>query len=216
MKKSVKVPFIPGLDKMSMDELLSVMEQHAARDYIASVNWPEQFAYQPVAVFDAARSEKHLFISYFVRSLDLKAEFGQSNDPVWQDSCVEFFVRSTDSQSYHNFEFNCIGTCLASRKDTPEERVFLTPDEIAKIIRHTSVKGPAFPEKQGIFSWNLIVGIPFTLFGADPENLPKILRVNFFKCGDTTSHPHYLSWSPISWPKPNFHLPEFFGELILK
>ena len=45
---------------------------------------------------------------------------------------------------------------------------------------------------------------------------PESIRANFYKCGDKTAHPHYLSWSPIDTPKPDFHRPEFFGELILK
>ena len=53
------------------------------------------------------------------------------------------------------------------------------------------------------------------LIGVDPENLPHSLRANFYKCGDKTAHPHYLSWSPIHTEKPDFHRPEFFGELIL-
>ena len=38
-------------------------------------------------------------------------------------------------------------------------------------------------------------------------------RANFYKCGDKTSHPHWLTWAPVGFPKPHFHLPEFFGTL---
>ena len=36
-------------------------------------------------------------------------------------------------------------------------------------------------------------------------------RANFYKCGDETSHPHWLSWSPVK--ELNFHAPDDFGEL---
>lgn len=212
--KSVKVPYIAGLEKMATAELLDVMETQASREHIGTVNWPDQFPYKPIAVFDIARSDRHIFISYFVRGLDLKALFGRSNEPVWQDSCVEFFVKDESSAYYHNFEFNCIGTCLASKKEAGET-THLTSAEIGKIIRHGSLEHHTFGEKEGIFEWGLVVGIPFELFGVDADNLPPRLWANFYKCGDETSHPHYLSWNAIDFPKPNFHLPEFFGELIL-
>ena len=41
--------------------------------------------------------------------------------------------------------------------------------------------------------------------GIDPENLPKKIRANFYKCGDKTAHPHYVSWAPINTPQPDFH-----------
>ncbi|MBF0230732.1 MAG: hypothetical protein HQK63_14285 [Desulfamplus sp.] len=38
-------------------------------------------------------------------------------------------------------------------------------------------------------------------------------RANFYKCADKTSHPHWLTWSPVDFPKPNFHIHESFGIL---
>ena len=52
--------------------------------------------------------------------------------------------------------------------------------------------------------------------GIDPNNLPEKLMGNFYKCADGTDSPHYVSWSPIKTEKPNFHCPEFFGELIFE
>ena len=36
---------------------------------------------------------------------------------------------------------------------------------------------------------------------------------NFYKCGDQQVVPHYLSWAPITTENPDFHRPEYFGEL---
>ncbi len=38
-------------------------------------------------------------------------------------------------------------------------------------------------------------------------------RVNFYKCADATSHPHWLTWSPVDLPEPDFHQPQSFGVL---
>lgn len=66
---------------------------------------------------------------------------------------------------------------------------------------------------EGLFAWNLLVAIPFELIGLDGNNLPEKLYANFYKCADGTSLPHYLSWSPIETEKPDFHRPDFFGEI---
>ena len=42
-----------------------------------------------------------------------------------------------------------------------------------------------------------------------------VLYANFYKCGDDTPQPHFISWSPIDLPKPDFHAPQFFGVLEL-
>jgi hypothetical protein len=38
-------------------------------------------------------------------------------------------------------------------------------------------------------------------------------RANLYKCADATSHPHWLTWSKVDYNRPNFHLPDYFGEL---
>jgi hypothetical protein len=41
-------------------------------------------------------------------------------------------------------------------------------------------------------------------------------RANFYKCGDKTSHPHWLTWNPVDKPRPDFHLPQYFGTLVFE
>jgi hypothetical protein len=47
----------------------------------------------------------------------------------------------------------------------------------------------------------------------DGQHLPEKIMGNFYKCADDTAFKHYLSWNPILTPNPDFHRPEFFGEL---
>lgn len=41
-------------------------------------------------------------------------------------------------------------------------------------------------------------------------------RANFYKCADKTSHPHWLTWAPVDYPKPKFHLSGFLGWIEFK
>jgi hypothetical protein len=40
----------------------------------------------------------------------------RSNQQVYEDSCVEFFVAPSNDGIYFNFEFNAIGTILMGRE----------------------------------------------------------------------------------------------------
>ena len=41
-------------------------------------------------------------------------------------------------------------------------------------------------------------------------------RANFYKCGDRLSKPHFLAYFPIGLPQPDFHCPDFFGDLVFE
>ena len=41
-------------------------------------------------------------------------------------------------------------------------------------------------------------------------------RANFYKCADETSQPHWLTWNKVDHPTPNFHLPQYFGQIKFK
>ena len=211
--KTLKVPYVPSLDGLNLCDVAMRMETEALRQSIDVVNWAD-FSYKPVVVFDIARGDKDLYIHYFVRGLSLRAMAGEDGEFVHTDSCVEFFVRKSEEQFYTNFEFNCIGTCLAARGNGRHNRTPFTSNEYKKIRRYTTVPQETFAEKTGLYEWELTVAIPFELMGLDAANLPASIRANFYKCADETAHPHYVTWSEINLPAPDYHCPEHFGEIL--
>lgn len=208
----LKIPYLPALDVLDMSSVDFLMENKARREYINVVNW-EEYPYKPIAVFDIARSDVYLYLRFFAKGYSLKAIFGEDGSPVHKDSCVEFFMKKEDENEYMNFEFNCIGTCDSARRESREIKMPLTPYEYSGIRRYTVLDTKPFDEKKGMHSWELVVSIPLRLMGLDPDNLPEKILANFYKCGDITDAPHYLTWNPIDTPEPDFHRPDFFGEL---
>lgn len=212
--KSLEIPFIKELS--NVQQAVDILEEKGRRDILDCVNWYREFPYKPLTDIYVGRSEKALFIKYCVKGSMLKAVYTNDHDPVWQDSCVEFFCMPEGAERYANFEFNCIGTCLAtSRKSRNEDVVPFTPEEMKTIERYPSLGRRAFKEMEGMFEWDLTVKIPFKLMGLDGNNLPGKIRANFYKCADDTDSVHYVSWSPIHTETPDFHRPDFFGELVL-
>ncbi|MCK9509447.1 MAG: carbohydrate-binding family 9-like protein [Pigmentiphaga sp.] len=199
-----------------MDTIFSILSKQKNFEMIDQVNWPDTFPLKPACKFIIARSDKALYIHYVVNEKQIQALYSNDQDPVWQDSCVEFFCRLPDSKTYFNFEFNCIGTCLATERISRTEGVNpLSADKMSQIKRYPSSGNQPFQEKKGNFDWTLTVAIPFKILNINSNNLPARLRANFYKCGDGTSAPHYVSWNPILVENPDFHQPEYFGELAL-
>ncbi len=214
--KELKIPFYPDLDNEELENVSDFLEQEVEKHSIECRNWPQDYAYHPITVFTIAYSKKYIYVDYFVRGNYLRAENYKNNSPVAQDSCVEFFLNILGSKEYWNFEFNCIGTVNASHREVRENPTRLTDAQISEIKRYASCGTRPFEEMEGLFAWNITIAIPFSLIGLDYDTLPDKIRGNFYKCGSKTSLPHLLSWSPINYPTPDFHRPEFFGDLIFE
>lgn len=212
--KKLKVPYLTALDVLDLSSVGFLLENKAQREYIDVINW-EEYPYKPIVAFDIARTDANLYIRFFVKGNSLKAIYETDGSPVYTDSCVEFFMKTIEDHNYMNFEFNCIGTCDASRRQSRDIKRSLSPDEYASIRRYSSLEHRAFEEQKGVYTWELVISIPFQLMGLDPNHLPEKILGNFYKCGDDTEFPHFVSWSPIDLPQPNFHCPEFFGEIYL-
>jgi len=214
--KSLSIPFLPELNALSVDQASDFLDENGTRFSIETLNWPERFGYRPLTTVCAACSSSAIYLLFQVHGNCLRATCTEDNQDVYKDSCVEFFVKQQDSDSYFNFEFNCIGICKAS-KHLKDRYNFadLTQDKLRKIGRWSSIGNRAFHELSGMFSWELCVSIPFELMEVDPNNLPEKLMGNFYKCADATEQPHYVSWNPIKTEQPDFHQPDFFGEMNL-
>lgn len=208
--KTLNVPLV-DFDSLDLD---SVMELQAARFDVNIVNWPEVCSYAPLCSGRIARTEGSLVVDFRISGLDLRAENKEDNGSQWEDSCVEFFVQDPDGSVYYNFEVNALGKVLACTGASRHDRVPRPREEMDAIARFSSVK-KLDAVKEGLQSWRVCIIIPFELIGIDPANLPEKIRANFYKCGDKTAHPHFVSWAPIDTPTPDFHRPDFFGELRL-
>ena len=214
--KRIRVPFIEGLENMTLQELDLAMEKGAAKFAVCENNWPKEAPYTPDCNGSIARTASHLAVMFHVRGLDLRATQIEDNGRSWEDSCCEFFVTDPYDGTYYNFELTCIGSLLSSKRKSRLDSVLREKEDVARVIRHSSLTHEETEISDRIFSWTVAMLIPYDLIGIDRDNVPVSVRGNFYKCGDLTAHPHFLSWNPIGTPKPDFHRPEYFGELILR
>lgn len=215
-KKTLTVPHIPFLDEMHISEVATTLEEKGERRTIDSLNWREKFPYHPLTTISIAHSGSHIYIDFFVRCNYLRAVNYENQSPVSQDSCVEFFIAPNCDNHYWNFEFNCIGTVNASHRTERKNPTRLNDKELDKIKRYASCGTRPFNEIEGLFTWNLTIAIPLDLIGLKYDGSPINVKGNFYKCASATSLPHYISWNPINTENPDFHRPDFFGDIILQ
>ena len=212
--KRINVPLIEGLETMSLRELDLVMEKKASKFAVCENNWPEAAPYTPDCNGSIAHSRTHLAVMFHVRGLDLRATALEDNGRSWEDSCCEFFITHPSDGTYYNFELTCIGSLLASKRTSRTDSNAIPVEVLKRVIRHSSLEFKPWDISDEVFGWTVAILIPFDVIGIDCTNLPTGVRGNFYKCGDLTAHPHFLSWNPIGTLQPDFHRPEFFGEII--
>lgn len=194
-------------------KLADVVAAEGATVGIETVNWPMEYPYKPEVSATLAHDGEYLFCLFSVKERHLLVRTLDDNGPVWEDSCVELFIADADGRHYYNFETNAAGVSLASRRVSRTECVHFSQDKMRRIIRLSSLpKTTADRVDENGVTWTLLLGIPFDLFS---QEIPDMLRINLYKCGDKTETPHFLSWAPINTTAPDFHRPEFFRNVKL-
>lgn len=215
--KTLKVPQIDFSHFETIIERVQYLEANGAKIAIDQVNWKESFPkYLPVTVHLAHDNDcLHLF--YQVRGEVLRTVNNKDFMPVWEDSCVEFFMQRPHEKTYRNFECNALGVLLAANHENREKAEKFSLDNMASILRHTSIRH-RYEEGKEVSDWALYLEIPKQTMGFLPNEFlsGEKIKANFYKCGDQTEEPHFLSWNPINTPEPDFHVPSFFGLLEME
>jgi len=162
--------------------------------------------------------KEHIYVIFNVRDRYVKAVAKEANGKVWQDSCVEFFFSPGPDveRGYFNLEANCKGVFLLEYH-TDNDQGFVSRDDYKKIkIAHSLTKDVEQESTEPV-NWTVEYSIPISILSkymkVDKPEPGVTWRANFYKCADKTSHPHWLTWAQVDYPKPKFHLPEFFGQL---
>lgn len=172
--------------------------------------------YKPEVEVKICYSNEFLFAYFKVYEKEITATYTEINDPVHKDSCVELFINLFPdiTDKYFNFEVNAIGTMHVGF-GAIGNRASLTEYEIKEIEIYSTIKSP-LNGLHGSEYWETFYKIPIDVFEKHYKLKFKAAEAkgNFYKCGDNAKYEHYGVWNKIDSEKPNFHLPNYFGELI--
>lgn len=181
---------------------------------------PDHF---PKAEVKLAWGSDGVWVMFRVADRYIRAVAQGHQDSVCGDSCVEFFFTPgpDPAMGYFNLEVNCGGTMLfhfhpAGEKDGIE----VATSDCDRIKLTHSMPRIVDPEIEVPLIWTIQYSVPLSILSKFCEvSVPRpgaSWRANFYKCADKTSHPHWLTWSPVDFPTPSFHRPQSFGKLVFE
>lgn len=178
-------------------------------------------AFRPVVKAKMMYDRENLYLIYKVDDRHVRVQNDKFNSSVSSDACVEFFF-SPDKDwplRYFNVEINAGGTALMAFHTDGKRTNMLEEDFKNVQIAHTLPR-KLDQEISEPVTWFLEFKLPLTLLKkytdiTQPEKGVK-WKANFYKTSSKSTNPHYLTWSLVHSPKPQFHLPQYFGTLIFK
>lgn len=150
-----------------------------------------------------------IYVKMRTDETSLRAVCTKRDEPVWQDSCMEFFICAVEGrEEYINFEMNSVGAYLTEFGKGKKDRVFL------KTLTEREVHITTEVTHEG---WSLDLFVPCELiseaYKTDFDGSACILKGNFYKCGDETDRLHYDSYTQMTTLPPGFHNPECFATI---
>ena len=171
---------------------------------------PESYA----AMFAVENEGIHSLLWSFEENI--RCECTKRDDPVYTDSCLELFLMPIEGDSrYINFEVNKKGVYLSQIGTCREDRRF-----IKELTDLEPVIYPMEIEEDGKTAWGyeIIISEEFIseLYQSDFSIFEAEMKGNFYKCGDLADKPHYGAHFPVETSSPDFHRPEFFGNIIFR
>lgn len=156
--------------------------------------------------FKMLRGPEGISVMMHTTEKNLRAEITEENGHVCFDSCMEFFFKPDPwNINYINFEINpkCVAH-IGLGKDR-YDRELIEEDRATFSIESIPNDG----------DWTLKYYIPDSFLHKYFENINPVCRANVYKCADKTDHKHYTVWAPVEVPRPDYHVPDFFGFIEL-
>lgn len=153
---------------------------------------------------------------FFVRMKSFEkepvAKHNEPDDAVHFDSCMEFFANFDPEHDdrYMNFEANSNGNLHCKIGTGRKNR---------QIVRELVDTMPETKAEVHEDFWTLEIFVPLatvkSLYGKEHFQAGDVIKGNFYRCGDDLPNPHFGMWNDVDVPEPDFHRPEFFGDLVI-
>ncbi|WP_155907627.1 carbohydrate-binding family 9-like protein [Lunatimonas lonarensis] len=183
----------------------------------------EKPLFSPITHAKLMYDSEYIYGIFRVQDRYVQSKVTEINGPVSTDSCVEFFFSpDTDSPlTYFNLEINAGGIPLLHYVKQPRSNYqVLEAEQIRKIEIAHSMPAVVDPEIVKDTVWTIEYKVPLAMLsehGKVTTPAPGVKwKANFYKTGSRTGNPHYFTWNVVDNPRPDFHLPQYFGTLIFE
>ena len=182
---------------------------------VSALNWPETYPYLPTVDFAVAHNGANLLIHYRVTEKRTLGTMVKDLDPVYKDSCCEFFCMNEGDSLYYNIESNCLGSILMECGKGRDNRTTSTTENLQHIDRWASLGRKDIGLINKETHWELAVVVPVAAFWRHNFGTlsGKTFLVNVYNCVGSGDDRQYVTWNPIDTPSPDFHRPEYFRRI---
>ena len=166
--------------------------------------------YRPDCRARVGWNESGLHVLMCANEPEIRTEITKIGGEVCTDSCLEFFLQpNVGCPLYVNCETNPLCVMhIGIGEGRHGRRVFDAIPEGFN-LSHSQHKGGW---------WAVSYTIPASFlkehFGAALASGVQ-MRGNFYKCGDLSAHVHYCMFKPYDTPRPDYHRPEQFADIVL-
>ncbi len=153
--------------------------------------------------------EQALYVRLQAWEKHIRAEHFGPLGECCEDSCLEFFFSPIEGDArYFNIECNPNGFLYLGMGSSIQNLVRFLPEnpQICPVCNRT--------EDGWVTEYQVPYGFIRQFFPEFAPKSGKTIRANFYKCGDLTERPHYLTWNPLPAQTHTFHCPENFGTLV--
>lgn len=183
----------PSIDSPEWDK--------AEEGVLTQTDW-DGYCSCPATTFKMLCSNEGISVLMHTDEIHLRAEAKVYTDPVYEDSCMEFFFKPDyDDVRYINFEVNPTGVMHIGIGSGKHDRNLIAGDRTILDIVSDAKEG----------DWTVKFYLPYKFLLNIFEKVAPVCRGNFYKCGKKTDHSHSGAWSMVESDTPNFHIPDFFG-----
>lgn len=177
--------------------------------------------HRPKVACKTLYDDDYLYLHFMVEDRYIISRVNEHQGRVFEDSCVEFFIKPSQGGGYFNFEINAGGKMRSSFVEDPtmvngelKKRTFLPASWFEKVLIYHSLPSQITEEIKEEKEWHIEYAIPISLFEHYVGKLGSLKgqtwTANFYKIANLSSHPHFASWSLIEG-EVLAHKPEYFG-----
>ena len=177
---------------------------------IAIYPWEGYQKSAPVTHFYMLYDENGIGIKFFSDETNPVGNANGMNTDVYTDSCVEIFLNASPktTKKYLNFELSVTGFMHLGLGTGRFDRELQYID-FSQLKIDTRIL-----ENDG--GWEAKFYIPFSLLKNYYPEISFSWSGNFQKLCEDCQVPHLGCWNLIGTEKPDFHQPDYFGEILME
>lgn len=176
-------------------------------------NYISSGEYRPKVIFCVSYSNVGFHVHFDVFEKNPRAVHKHNFAPVYEDSCVEWFINfdPLHTKKYFNIEINANGCVDISFRKDRYTKADLTESEAKTLDIRTQV----FENH-----WTVDYVVRFELiqkyFTEYKFEKGQEFFSNVYKCANDTAVRHHACWKMVDPITEDFHCPELFGTMIVE